>query len=93
MFERSGNEEAFRVAHAEYAEAMSLNPLDSRIPALMGQLHAFATRVPRTSSILEEQRVAQVRLALEGYSRAIGLAPFSALYRYEQIKLHWLWRN
>jgi hypothetical protein len=64
--------------------------LDSRIPALMGQLHAFATRVPRTSSILEEQRVAQVRLALEGYSRAIGLAPFSALYRYEQIKLHWL---
>ena len=90
MFERSGNEEAFRVAHAEYAEAMSLNPLDSRIPALMGQLHAFATRVPRTSSILEEQRVAQVRLALEGYSRAIGLAPFSALYRYEQIKLHWL---
>ena len=90
MFERTGDEEAFRIAHAEYAEAMSLNPLDSRIPALMGQLHAFATRVPRASSVSEEQRVTQVRLALEAYNRAINLAPFSALYRYERVKLHWL---
>ncbi|HJT19325.1 MAG TPA: O-antigen ligase family protein [Nitrospira sp.] len=89
IFEKTGDEDAFDAARTEYEEASRLNPLDGRIPALLGQLYAFAVKAP-SRSLSKEQRVARMRSALEAYDRAIRLMPYSALYRYERARVQWL---
>lgn len=89
-FEASRENEVFQLAHAEFKEAIELNPLDSRLLGLLAQLYVSAAQTPSSSTISDEQRKAWLRAALRVYSRAIQLAPFSAPYRYEQARLYWM---
>jgi tetratricopeptide (TPR) repeat protein len=90
IFESTGEEQAFRVAKAEFQEAIDINPLDGRLSALMGQLYVSATKAPGVSSASTEQRTAWLQAARQAYDRAISLAPFFVPYRYEQARLSWL---
>ncbi len=89
-FDASRDKEMFRLAHAEFKEAIELNPLDSRLLGLLGQLYVSAAQAPSLSGGLDEQRKSWIRAALRVYERAVRLAPFSAPYRYEQARLHWM---
>lgn len=89
VFETTGENRAFQDAHAEFKEAIALNPLDGRLLGLLGQLYVSAARAPYTSGISNEQRRAWLAAAIPVYEQAIQLAPFSAMYRYEQARLYW----
>lgn len=89
-FEASRDKQLFQLAHAEFKEAIELNPLDSRLLALLAQLYVSAAQTPSFSGLLDEQQIFWLRAALRVYERAVRLAPFSAPYRYEQARLHWM---
>ncbi len=89
-FEASRDKKLFQLAHAEFKEAIELNPLDSRLLGLLAQLYVSAAQMPSVSGRLDEQQTFWLRAALHVYERAIQLAPFSAPYRYEQARLHWM---
>jgi len=89
-FDVSRDKEMFRLAHAEFKEAIELNPLDSRLLGLLAQLYVSAAHPASLSRGLDEQQQAWLRAALRVYERAVRLAPFSAPYRYEQARLHWM---
>ena len=90
VFERTGANDAFQNAHAQYKEAIGLNPLDNRLLGLLGQLYASAAQVPQSFGITVEERRGWLRAAVPVYEHAIQLAPFSAIYRYEQARIYWL---
>ena len=89
-FETTGEKQAFQNAHAEFKKAIELNPLDSRLLGLLGQLYVSAAQAPHTSAISNEQRRVWLADGVQAYEQAIQLAPFSAMYRYEQARLHWM---
>ncbi len=89
-FETTGEEQAFQKAQAEFKDAIELNPLDSRLLGLLGQLYVSAAQAPYSSAFTNEQRRVLLRAALSVYEQVIHLAPFSAMYRYEQARLYWL---
>lgn len=89
-FDASRDREMFQLAHAEFKEAIELNPLDSRLLGLLAQLYVSAAQVPSVSGRLDEQETLWLRAAVRVYERAVRLAPCSALYRYEQARLHWM---
>ncbi|MCW5780177.1 MAG: O-antigen ligase family protein [Nitrospira sp.] len=89
-FDASRDKEMFRLAHEEFKEAIELNPLDSRLLGLLAQLYVSAAHTASISGGLDEQQQAWLRAALRVYERAVRLAPFSAPYRYEQARLHWM---
>jgi len=89
-FETTGEKQAFQNAYAEYKEAIDLNPLDIRLLGLLGQLYVSAAQVPHSSDVSSEQRRVLLRAALLVYGHAIQLAPFSAMYRYEQARIYWM---
>ena len=89
-FDVSRDKEMFRLAHAEFKEAIELNPLDSRLLGLLAQLYVSASQTSSASGLLDEQQKSWLRAALRVYERAVRLAPFSAPYRYEQARLHWM---
>ncbi|MGC3974724.1 MAG: O-antigen ligase family protein [Nitrospira sp.] len=89
-FDGSRDKEMFRLAHAEFKEAIELNPLDSRLLGLLAQLYVSASQTSSSSGVLDEQQKSWLRAALRVYERAVRLAPFSAPYRYEQARLHWM---
>ena len=89
-FEASRDKQLFQLAHAEFKAAIELNPLDSRLLALLAQLYVSAAQTPSLSGRLDEQQIFWLRAALRVYERAVRLAPFSAPYRYEQARLHWM---
>ncbi len=89
-FEVSGDKQAFQLAYAEFKQAIELNPLDSRLPGLLGQLYVSATQIPAASTASNDQQKVWLRAAVQVYERAIQLAPFSAMYRYEQARLYWM---
>ncbi len=89
-FERSRDKEMFRLAHAEFKEAIELNPLDSRLLGLLAQLYLSAAQSPGLSASIDDQQKAWLRAALRVYERASQFAPYSAQYRYEQARLHWM---
>jgi Tfp pilus assembly protein PilF len=88
-FEATRDKQAFQLAYAEFKTAIELNPLDSRLLGLLGQLYVSAAQ-PASSPTSDEQQKLWLRAAVQAYERAIQLAPFSATYRYEQARLHWL---
>lgn len=90
VFETSREQEAFRLAHAEFKAAIELNPLDSRLLGLLAQLYVSAAQSPSGLADSLEQRKGWLRAAVRVYERASQLAPFSAPYRYEQARLHWM---
>ena len=89
-FETTREQEPFRLAHAEFKTAIELNPLDSRLLGLLAQLYLSAAQPPAVSTDSLEQRKEWLRAALRVYERALQLAPYSAPYRYEQARLHWM---
>jgi tetratricopeptide (TPR) repeat protein len=89
-FEASRDKQAFQLAYAEFTRAIELNPLDSRLLGLLGQLYVSAARVPVPSTASMDQQKFWSRAAVEEYERAIQLAPFSAMYRYEQARIYWM---
>ncbi|MCW5797468.1 MAG: O-antigen ligase family protein [Nitrospira sp.] len=89
-FDVSRDKEMFRLAHAEFKEAIELNPLDSRLLGLLAQLYVSASQTSSLSGVLDEQQKYWLRAALRVYERAVRLAPCSAPYRYEQARLHWM---
>ena len=89
-FDASRDKEMFQLAHAEFKEAIELNPLDSRLLGLLAQLYVSAAQVPSVSGRLDEQETLWLRAAVRVYERAVRLAPCSAPYRYEQARLHWM---
>ncbi|MEK6804418.1 MAG: O-antigen ligase family protein [Nitrospirota bacterium] len=89
-FEASREKQAFQLAYAEFKRAIELNPLDSRLLGLLGQLYVSAAHVPAAPAAFDDQQKVWLRAAVQVYERAIQLAPFSALYRYEQARLHWM---
>jgi O-antigen ligase len=90
QFETTGDPEIFLKARAEFQEAMQINPLDARLPALLGQLYIASTGNKKNPSPLAQQRIQHLRAALQAYEQAATLAPFAATYRYEQARLSWL---
>lgn len=89
-FETSRDKEMFQLAHAEFKEAIELNPLDSRLLGLLAQLYLTAAQSPGLSASIDDQQKAWLRAALRVYERASQFAPYSAPYRYEQARLHWM---
>ena len=89
-FDASRDKEMFQLAHAEFKEAIELNPLDSRLLGLLAQLYVSAAQVPSVSGRLDEQQTLWLHAAVRVYERAVRLAPYSAPYRYEQARLHWM---
>ena len=87
-FDASRDKDTFRLAHAEFREAIELNPLDSRLLGLLGQLYVSAAQTSPLADGIDEQQKSWLRAALRVYERAVRLAPFSAPYRYEQARLH-----
>jgi O-antigen ligase/Tfp pilus assembly protein PilF len=90
QFEATGDVEMFQKARAEFQEAMRINPLDARLPALLGHLYVTSTGVHKDTSTFTEQQIQRLRAALQAYDQATKLAPFAATYRYEQARLSWL---
>jgi tetratricopeptide (TPR) repeat protein len=88
-FETTRDEQTFQLAHAEFKAAIELNPLDSRLLGLLGQLYVSAAQ-PASLSIVDEQQKPLLHAAVQAYERAIQLAPFSAMYRFEQARLYWM---
>lgn len=89
-FETTGEKQAFQNAHEEFKQAIELNPLDSRLLGLLGQLYVSAAQAPHTSAISDVLRRVWLADGVRAYEQAIQLAPFSAMYRYEQARLHWM---
>lgn len=89
-FETTGEKQAFQNAAVEFKEAIDLNPLDNRLLGLLGQLYVSVAQAPQTSGVTTEERRIWLREAISIYEQAIQLAPFSAMYRYEQARLYWL---
>lgn len=89
-FEASRDKQAFQLAYAEFRRAIELNPLDSRLFGLLGQLYVSAAQVPAAPAASDDQQKVWLRAAVQVYERAIRLAPFSAMYRYEQARLYWM---
>jgi len=89
-FESSREKQVFQLAYAEFKQAIELNPLDSRLLGLLGQLYVSAAQTSSSPAAFDAQQKAWLRAAVQVYERAIQLAPFSAMYRYEQAQLHWM---
>ena len=89
-FQSTGAQQDFERAQSAFREAIELNPLDNRLPGLMGQLYVSAAQAPRSSMLRIEDRKAKLHAALEAYDQATRLAPFSAAYRYELARVHWM---
>ena len=90
VFESSHEKQAFQLAYAEFKQAIELNPLDSRLLGLLGQLYVSAAQAPAPLTASDEQQKVWLRAAVQVYERAIQLSPFSAMYRYEQARLYWM---
>ena len=90
VFQSTGKQQDFEKSQSAFRQAIDLNPLDNRLPGLMGQLYVSAAEAPRSSIVTIEERKARLRLASQAYEQAIGLAPFSATYRNEQAKIYWI---
>ncbi len=90
VFEASRDKQTFQLAYTEFKQAIELNPLDSRLLGLLGQLYVSAAQVPAAPAASDDQQKVWLHAAVQVYERAIQLAPFSAMYRYEQARLHWM---
>jgi len=88
-FELSRAQESFQLAQEEFKTAIELNPLDNRLLGLLAQLYVSAAQSP-SSTPTSEQRKDWLRAALHVYEHAVQLAPYSAPYRYERARLHWM---
>lgn len=77
LYERTGRPDAAEAAVAALETAVALNPLDGRLPALLGRVQAaLAARAGNHGS-------ARLRAALAAYGRAAEIEPFAPHYAFE----------
>lgn len=88
VFERTGDGAAAQAAIEELQSAMDLNPLDGRLPGLIGHVYAALSTTDLAQNSPEEQRTLRLRSAAAAYERAVELEPFMPLYRLELGRLH-----
>jgi tetratricopeptide (TPR) repeat protein len=82
LYERTGRSEAAAAAVAALETAAALNPLDGRLPALLGRVQAaLAARGGHRGA-------EHLRAALAAYGRAVELEPFAPHYLFELGRLH-----
>ena len=63
-FESTREKQAFQHAHEELKAAIGLNPLDSRLLGLLGQLYVSAAQSPSSPGVLNDQQKAWLRAAV-----------------------------
>lgn len=87
LFERTREPGAAQAAVQELQVALSLNPLDGRLAALLGHVAASVVNsgIPEVSSA--GRRAALLMVARAAYERAVELEPFVPFYRLELGKL------
>jgi O-antigen ligase/Tfp pilus assembly protein PilF len=87
IYERTRDAAAAEAARAELRTAMELNPLDGRLPGLLGLVSAsMAGSLPPNGPNAEASRARRATLlreAVQAYERAAELEPFSPFHRLE----------
>ncbi|WP_447974345.1 O-antigen ligase family protein [Nitrospira sp. Kam-Ns4a] len=86
LYEQTGQVEAAKAAVEALEAAMALNPLDGRLPALLG--HVSVALAMSRSEFSEAQRAAWLRAAVSLYERAAALEPFSPSYPFDLGRLY-----
>jgi hypothetical protein len=87
-YERKGDGNAAQQAIQELHTAMALNPLDGRLPGLLGYVYsALAVHVQRAEVPGATQRREWSALAVEAYEQAARLEPYSYGHQYQLARL------
>lgn len=90
MFEQTGERRLAQESMVELQSAMALNPLDGRLPDMLGRVYlglaSSLTAAARGGQ--GEERTTWLRSALVAYEQAASLEPYSAFHRYELGRVH-----
>lgn len=93
-FERTGDVAGAHHAASELSIAMALNPLDGRLPGLLGSVYAALAATPSpaadTGQDHRTQRKVWRETAVSAYERATRLEPYNPFYRLEAARLHFV---
>lgn len=87
VFERTGDPAAAQAAVKELQVAMSLNPLDGRLAALLGHVLESMAASDRSRESPAGRRLSLLNAARAAYERAVEREPFAAFYRLEVSRL------
>lgn len=82
IFERSRDDAAAQAAVEELRSAMALNPLDGRLPGLLGHVYTALSTPGSAQNLPGEVRALRLQ-AVAAYERAVELEPFVPIYRLE----------
>jgi O-antigen ligase len=93
-FIRTGRPSEAEVSIAELKNAMALNPLDGRLPALLGNVYVSMVRMmdsgrgpAEKGQGPSEERTAWLQAASSAYEEALKREPYSPFYRLELARL------
>ena len=93
-FEQAGDATGAHRAASELNIAMALNPLDGRLPGLLGAVYVALAAAPSPAANTGQDRQAQRetwrKIAVSAYERAIRLEPYNPYYRLEAARLHFV---
>lgn len=91
-FERTGDVAGAQRAVSELDTAIALNPLDGRLPGLLGSVYAALAAAPSPAAGASQDRHAQRQAwreaAVSAYERALRLEPYNPFHRLEAARLH-----
>jgi tetratricopeptide (TPR) repeat protein len=90
VFQRTKDEASANVAIEELQRAIALNPLDGRLPGLLGHVYVL---LASSDPSHKDRRMERLRTALSSYERALDLEPFAPFYRFEQGRIHLMLGN
>ncbi len=100
-FEKTQDETAAQAALSELESAIALNPLDGRLPGLLGHVYVSLAKSrgtlkasdPRVGTgvqgQLQSQKTTWLKAARSAYERAMALEPYSVLHRLELGRILW----
>ena len=91
-FEQTGDVAGAQRAVSELDTAIALNPLDGRLPGLLGSVYATLATAPSPAAGASQDRHAQRGIwreaAVSAYERALRLEPYNPFHRLEAARLH-----
>lgn len=82
VFERTGEAQAAQTSAEELRLAMALNPLDGRLPGLLGRVYTSLAQAGPAPGLPGEQRDLWLQASV-AYERAVELDPVTPFYRME----------
>ncbi|MGH7229362.1 MAG: O-antigen ligase family protein [Nitrospiraceae bacterium] len=88
VFEQTRDRAAAQAAVDELQSAIQLNPLDGRLPGLLGHVYVRLSSSLSPSEPYSELRKSWLRSALSAYERATDLEPYAPFYCLERGRLH-----